>query len=176
MIVIVRLTIMLKFKLILLAFIVPILLLQACSSKGFHLRKELDLPQKYQHIQIESLSYENGFVRAFETALEESGGILQEQAATKIKISNFREGKHTVAYTSERKAREFLLSLKFDYFIFHADNKTIEKQKYRINLDRVFIYDADFALGKAEEESKIRQNLYQEAARLVLLKLQYTKK
>ncbi len=165
---------MLKLKLLLVASIFPILLLQACSSNGFHLRKELDLPTTYQNIQIENLSYENGFVKAFELALEESGGILRKKADTKIKIINFREGKHTIAYTNKRKAREFLLSLKFDYLILSTEHKVI-KQKHRIHIDRVFIYDADFALGKAEEESKIKQSLYQEAARLILLKLHYAR-
>ncbi len=150
------------------------LLLQSCSGNGFHLRKEIDLPQKYQRIQVENLSYESGFVKALEIALEESGGLLLEKAPTKIKVNNFREGKRVIAYTDERKAREFLLSLKFDYFIESHDKKP--SAKHRINLDRVFIYDADFALGKAEEENKIRDNLYKEAARLILLKLQYNKK
>ena len=133
------------------------LLLQSCSGNGFHLRKELDLPKHYQRIQIENISYESAFVKAFETMLEESGGELRKKATTQINITNFREGKHTVAYTSERKAREFLLSLKFDYVISSLSKSN--STKHRINLDRVFIYDADFALGKAEEESKIKRTL-----------------
>jgi len=149
-----------------------VLLLQACSGNGFHLRKNVDLPKTYQRIQVENISYENSFVKAFELALEESGGKLLEQAPTKIKINNFREGRRTVAYTKERKAREFLLFLKFDYTI---TNGTKTSKKERINLDKIFVYDADFALGKAEEEKQIKQNLYQEAARLIMLKLQYAK-
>ena len=149
-----------------------VLLLQACSGNGFHLRKNVDLPKTYQRIQVENISYGNSFVKAFELALEESGGKLLEQAPTKIKINNFREGRRTVAYTKERKAREFLLFLKFDYTI---TNGTKTSKKERINLDKIFVYDADFALGKAEEEKQIKQNLYQEAARLIMLKLQYAK-
>jgi len=160
---------MFKLKAILL---MSILLLQACSSNGFHLRKELDLPKMYQRIQVDNLSYEHNLVKAFELALEESGGQLLEKAATVIKINNFREGKRTVAYTKERKAREFLLYLKFGYTILASGKET---KNQRINLDRIFVYDADFALGKAEEEEKIRQELYKEAARLILLKLQYSK-
>ena len=149
-----------------------ILLLQACSN-GFHLRGELDLPKMYQRIQVDNISYEHDLVKAFEFALEESGGQLLEKASTVIKINNLREGKRTVAYTKERKAREFLLYLKFAYTIAVSGKET---KNQRINLDRIFVYDADFALGKAEEETKIRQELYKEAARLILLKLQYSKK
>jgi len=154
-----------------------VLLLQACSGNGFHLRKEVDLPKMYQRIQVDNISYEHDLVKAFELALEESGGQLLEKAPTVIKINNFREGKRTVAYTKDRKAREYLLYLKFDYTISVTGKKTGQETKnQRINLDRIFVYDSDFALGKAEEEMKIREELYKEAARLILLKLQYSKK
>ena len=163
---------MFNFKAILL---VTILSLQACSSNSFHLRSELDLPKIYQRIQVDNLSYEHDLVKAFEFALEESGGQLLAKAPTIVKINNFREGKRTVAYTKERKAREFLLYLKFDYTISATGQVSGKETKnQRINLDRIFVYDANFALGKAEEETKIRQELYKEAARLILLKLQYS--
>ena len=148
-----------------------ILLLQACSGNSFHLRKELDLPKIYQRIQVDNISYEHNLIKAFELALEESGGQLLAKAPTIVKINNLREGKRTVAYTKERKAREFLLYLKFGYTISMLGKET---KNQRISLDRIFVYDADFALGKAEEEDKIRQELYKEAARLMLLKLQYS--
>ncbi|MCF6190882.1 MAG: hypothetical protein L3J51_10405 [Cocleimonas sp.] len=165
---------MFKFKAILL---ISILLLQACSGNSFQLRKELNLPKMYQRIQVDNISYEHDFVQAFELALEESDGKLVEKAATVIKINNYREGKRIVAYTKERKAREFLLYLKFGYTISMSGQVSGKETKnQRINLDRIFVYDADFALGKAEEEKKIRQELYKEAARLILLKLHYSKK
>jgi len=156
-------------------FIVAIiLLLQACSGNSFYLRKNLDLPKTSKQIQITNLSYDNELVKAFELALEEAGGQLLKEAETQIKISNVREGKRVVSYTSERKAREYLVFLKFDYEVsFDGKEKTYKK---RINLDRSFIYDANFALGKAEEEKEIQQDLRQDAARLMILRLQYTEK
>lgn len=158
-------------------FIFPMLLisllLQSCSGNAFHLRKQFELPAKHQQFQIVNLSYESDFVKVFEVALEESGGKLLEKTSTKIKFNNFREEKRVIAYTSKRKSRKYLLSLKFDYTIVLTNSLG---SKNRINLDQVFIYDANFALGKAEEENQIRQNLYAEAARLILLKLKYSKK
>ena len=161
--------------------------LQACSGTGFHLRETIKLPKSYQTIRLENIAYGNGFVDAFEQALEESGGTLIRTAnssvsssastATTIYINNFREGKRIIAYTNDRKAREYLLSLKFNYTIgVDNANNTNPNNVNRINLDRVFIYDADFALGKAEEQNKIKKDLYHEAARLVLLKLKYANK
>ncbi len=162
--------------LLFIATIFTSLLLQGCSGNSFHLRKNLDLPLKYQQIKLENIANDSSFVKAFEEALEESGGKLLESASTKIIINNFREEKRIVAYTSKRKAREFLLSLKFDYTIAPTSEKldSPSSNKYRISLDRVFIYDANFALGKAEEESQIKESLYAEAARLILIRLQYS--
>ena len=112
------------------------------------------------------------FLLAFQQALEEAGGELLEDAPTIIKISNYQEGRRVVAYTSERKVREYLLFLKFSFSI-NAKDKSLPIR--RISIDRTFLYDPNFALGKAEEETQIRNNLYEEAARLILLRLQYSK-
>lgn len=155
------------------SLIVVLLLLQACGGNGFHLRKDQDLPQKYQQIQVTNVSDENGFTNAFQAALEESGGRLADEAETKISISNFREGKRVVAYDKDRKARVYLLFLKFEYQISDAQNNLTLQQR-RINLDRTFVYDANFALGKAEEEHQIRNELHAEASRLILLRLKHS--
>ena len=71
-----------------------------------------------------------------------------------------------------------MISLKFNYTI-TADATGNEQSgsfatvKQRINLDKTFLYDADFALGKVKEEQQIRESLYAEAARLILLRLKY---
>lgn len=154
------------------------LLLQACSgANGFHLRKDVRLAKVYQSIQLANAPNKAEFVSAFEAALEEAGGQIQANAKTKIIFNHFQEGKRITAYTSERKAREYLLSLKIEYLI--EQSSAIQTKKtlgpYRINIDRPFLYDADFALGKIEEEKQIRERLYEEAVRLILLRLQYAK-
>ena len=155
---------------------IAILLLQSCSGNGFHLRKNVNLPAKYQSIQLENLPAENGFIDVFQEALEEAGGQISEHSSSKIIFSDFQQGRRVVAYTSDRKAREYLLFLKFDYALSNSSDST-ENEKYskrRINIDRSYLYDPDFALGKAEEEKQVQKNLYQEAARLILLRLQYS--
>ncbi len=150
-------------------------ILQGCSSNGFHLRKSIDLPASFQKITLKNLAEESELKEAFELAFEESGGQIVESANTIIKFSNVREGKRVVAYNKDRKARVYLLFLKLEYEILQQ-NKRKNTNKLRINLDRSFVYDSNFALGKAEEENQIKEGLYKEAARLILLKLTYTKK
>ncbi|MCK5918926.1 MAG: hypothetical protein KAG34_10885, partial [Cocleimonas sp.] len=59
--------------------------------------------------------------------------------------------------------------LHFDYQIKVND----KLKKHAIRLDKTLIYDANFVLGKAEEEKRIQQSLREEAARLILLHLRY---
>jgi len=158
-------------KLGLFATLLFLTMLQGCSSNAFHLRKNIELAPNYQRVQLENLSDDDGFKDAFELALEDAGGRLSEKANTVISFINFREGRRAVAYNKDRKARVYLLFLKFEYDI-AINNKKLEKR--RITLDKTFVYDADFALGKAEEESQIKEDLYAEAARLILLRLQYS--
>lgn len=151
-------------------------LLSACGN-SFHLREEVVLPQTYQKIQLENVSLESDFSKIFQSTLEEAGGELidsrsKQHPTTHIIIQNLREGKRVVAYTKERKARIYLVFLKLEYTIQNRKNgKKPEKQ--RISLDKTFIYDPNFALGKVEEEKQIRDGLYHEAARLILLNLKY---
>lgn len=160
---------------ILQSLVAVILLLQGCANNGFHFRETQALEEKYQEIQLVSDIEKNDFSKAFQLVLEESGGQLVERAKTKLIINNFREGRRVVAYDKNRKPRVYLLFLKFEYQVEGVINKGNAK-KYRINLDRTFVYDANFALGKAEEEDQIRHELYSEAARLILLRLRYSTK
>ena len=156
--------------------LVVMFILQGCSAtSGFHLRKSLLLPAQFRALQVENIPAENSFLEVFEEVLEEAGGRISNDSTSRIIFSNFQEGKRVIAYTSERKAREYLLYLNFEYEIHTSYKKVLSKlPRRRINIDRSYLYDPDFALGKAEEEKKVQKNLYQEASRLILLRLQYS--
>ena len=159
-----------------------LLLLQGCSGNGFHLRKNVELAPQYSKIFLQGLSSETEFKFAFSNALAEAGGDVVENeklAKSTVNFLRFDEGRRVIAYTSERRAREYLVYLKIEYSIFANNkkvNKTIEIPKYRINIDRSYLYDPDFALGKAEEERQVKKALYEEAARLILLRIKYSQK
>ncbi len=154
--------------------------LAGCSSaNSFHLRKPVQLAGQYKSIKVQGLPRDGAFFKVLKRRFNESGVQLLQQpdkafATTSMRIKNLREGKRVVAYDSKRRAREYLLFLKFDYSVSSSNHGTHGKT-HRINLDRSFLYDADFILGKREEERQIRQSLYQEAARLILLNLRYSK-
>lgn len=159
--------------------LLSLFLMQACSNgNGFHLRNKITLADKYKSVAVQGLERDSQQFKALKFALQEAGSVVMQypdKALTQstIKIQNLREGKRVVAYTGERKVREYLLFLKFDYLLINNKGKRSKNNTNRISLDRAFLYDVNFVLGKTEEERQIRNTMYAEAARLILLKMQY---
>lgn len=158
-------------------FIFPLLLLlllQSCSSSGFHLRKPNKLSGAYEKIALEGIASESKFYTVLEKTIKDAGGRVVPIASTRtiIVINNLKEDKKIVAYTRKRIAREYMVYLHFDYQIKVADQK---QKKHLIRLNKTLIYDSNFILGKVEEENRIHQSLHKEAARLILLRLRYSK-
>ena len=148
-----------------------VLVLQGCSSNGFHLRESTSLSGIYEKIALQGLAEESDLYRTLEAAIVDVGGSIVSAAVagSTIAISNLKEDKKIIAYTNKRVAREYRVYLHFDYQI-KANKK---REKRLIRLDKTLIYEANFVLGKAEEEQRILQSLREEAARLILLGLRY---
>ncbi|MCK5809550.1 MAG: hypothetical protein KAH00_00595 [Cocleimonas sp.] len=149
-----------------------LLLLQSCSNSGFHLRESTSLSGIYKKIAVQGLEEKSDLYTTLEEAISDAGGnvVPLELASSTIVLSHLKEDKRIIAYTSQRVAREYSVYLHFDYQI-----KVDKKLKKRlIRLDKTLIYDANFVLGKAEEEQRIQQSLREEAARLILLRLRYS--
>ncbi len=162
--------------------ILLLLLIQGCSGNGFHLRKNVELAPQYSKLILQGLSSDSEFKPIFSDALSEAGGTVvndHKNAISELVFSKFEEGRRVIAYTSARRAREYLVYLKVEYSIRQKNKKYVAAEglpKWRINIDRSYLYDPDFALGKAEEEEKVKLALYEEATRLILLRLKYSNK
>ena len=152
-----------------------LLLIQGCSGNGFHLRKNVELSPEFTATYLKGLVSENDFTSTFVDGLTEAGGSVvqaEDQAKAIVDFSRYEEGRRVIAYTSDRRAREYLVFLKVEYAIQYNKNSTAKK--HRLNIDRSYLYDPDFALGKAEEEKRVKQELYEEVTRLILLRLKYS--
>ena len=155
--------------------IISTLLLQSCSGSSFHLRESNKLSGNYTKIALQGISTESALYTTLEKAIKEAGGNIVPAASAHsiITIEQLKEDKKIVAYTGERIAREYMIYLQLNYAIKIASKKLEQRP---IRLDKTLIYDSNFVLGKAEEERRIQQSLREEAARLILLRLQYSKK
>ena len=152
--------------------IMTLFLLSSCAGGAFHLRQSTRLSGVYVKIALEGISKESALYTTLEQALIEAKGevVTLSEADSILSIDQLKEDKKIVAYTSARIAREYMIYLNFDYEIKVVGKKP---QKRSIRLNKTLIYDSTFVLGKAEEEHRIQQSLREEAARLILLHLQY---
>lgn len=154
--------------------------IQGCSGNGFHLRKNVTLTPEYNTVYLQGLATKPEFEDIFTDYLAEAGSQTtkdEKLAKSNIIFTQLEEGRRVIAYTSDRVAREYLVYLKAEYSIRPKNTKakgTESLPKHRLNIDRSYLYDPDFALGKAEEEKRVKLALYEEAARLILLRLKYS--
>jgi len=168
-----------KFKYYLLILFTT-LFLQACSGEGFHLRGHGKLPSIQESFYIEGINIQSPVGIALRDAFRQSGSkIVQDisQATVLLKITSLIEDKVAAGYSKARKVREYDVFLKFNFsFRSVGEVEHYTPSSKSINLTRTLLYDSDFALGKAEEEETIRQELRQNAARIILTKLRYSHK
>lgn len=140
------------------------------SACGFQLRETTELPAQYQQVGLSGVSFDQDFGRVLKDAFTDARSqlVTAGKLPAQLRISNLDEGERVASYDSELSVRQYLLYLLFDYEIV-VDGKTRVTQ--RIRLDKTMNYDADFVLGKQEEEDQIRKSLREDAARLILLRL-----
>lgn len=173
--------------------LVTALTVSGCSGESFHLRSSVALQDGYQRLYLQGEPYDGLFGKALRRALEEVGSELVESsdnATAIIKVNNYKEGKRVAGYGKDREVREYLIFLNFDYLVRSINAQSIKVQsinaqsvnsnrtllkKSMINLDKLQIYDSAFVLGKIEEERLIKEDLRKNAARQILLRLQYGK-
>lgn len=152
--------------------------LVACSGGGFHLRGKIALPVVFKTMTLQG-NANGAFVSALRKAFEGAGSELrltqsnqqyQQGQDTLLYITNYQEGKRVVGYGKNRVVREFLIFVQLDYQV-RAKNGEVLLPKQRLQVDKTQIYDSKFVLGKTEEARLIRQDLYDDLARQVLIRL-----
>lgn len=146
------------------------LLCLALSACGFHLRETTELPTAYQQISVKGLSVDQGFGLVLKDAFTDARSelVVDGKSETQLLISGLEEGRRVASYDSTLSVRQYLLFLMLDYRVMMNGK---EVAKHRIKLDKTMNYDADYVLGKQQEEEQIRKALRQDAARLILLRL-----
>lgn len=156
------------------------MLLSACSGEGFHLRGKGKLPSVQESFYLEGINVQSPMGLALQDAFKQSGSkIVQDinQATVLLSISSLIEDKVAAGYSKARKVREYDVFLRFNYsFRSIGETEYYTPASSNVNVTRTQLYDSDFALGKAEEEETIRKELRQNAARLILVKLRYSRK
>ena len=162
-----------------LALVGLLLVLSACGGEPFRLHHNRPIPDfvKQQGIYIEE-AFErdpgrvNGVVEGLRNALEERKVPVMSspQTPNKIVITRIRENRTVSGYSASRQVREYNHTIEVDYKLVSPHLSAPVEQSIRA--ERSQVYNSTSVLGTEEEEIAIKQELQQEAVRLMLLRLQ----
>lgn len=145
--------------------ILTVLLLTAC---GYHLRGEMDLPSEMKTIYLEGASAP--LQEQFRRALASSQVQLvtsRAAAATIITVSNEENLKRALSLGSSGYANQFGLEYRFTYEVTDKNNKPLVTSQ-PVDIKREYFNNQQLILGKDNEETVIRNEMYQQAVRTII--------
>lgn len=141
------------------------LLLSAC---GYHLRGALELPAGMKNVYLEGGSAE--LREQFKRAMDISSVALAsspETAGIIVKIFNEDNQRRVLSLGSGGTANDFELSYRFDYELVDAKNKVLSARQ-PIEIKREYYNDQLAVIAKDNEETIIRNEMYQQAVRTIV--------
>ena len=141
------------------------LLLSAC---GYHLRGALELPAGMKNVYLEGGS--GPLQEQFNSAMKTSSvGIASspETAGMIVRIFNEDNQRRVLSLSSTGTANDFELNYRFDYELVDSKNKVLMPRQ-SIDIKREYYNDQVAVIAKGNEETVIRNEMYQQAVRSII--------
>jgi len=141
------------------------LLLSAC---GYHLRGALELPAGLKNVYLEGGSGQ--LQEQFNSAMKTSSvGIASspETAGMIVRIFNEDNQRRVLSLSSTGTANDFELNYRFDYELVDSKNKVLMPRQ-SIDIKREYYNDQVAVIAKGNEETVIRNEMYQQAVRSMI--------
>jgi len=140
---------------------------------GFHLAGEGNFATELNNTHIQSTSSSKEMLRLLEKNLRSNQiNVVEAESATALlRILNEETEKVVLTVDSDGKAREFELLLRITFEVKRADN-TVLLDKQVIDLSRDFVFDKSDLLGTNEEELELYSEMRNDAAKLIVYRLQ----
>jgi LPS-assembly lipoprotein len=138
------------------------------SACGYHLRGALELPAGMKNVYLEGGSAE--LHEQFKRAMDISSVALAsspETAGIIVKIFNEDNQRRVLSLGSGGTANDFELSYRFDYELVDAKNKVLSARQ-PIEIKREYYNDQLAVIAKDNEETIIRNEMYQQAVRTIV--------
>ena len=153
-----------------LSIIFILLLLQSC---GFHLASEGEFSSEVSYTHVQALSSINELVRLIEKNLRTNrvNVVNADHATALLRILSEETEKVVLTLDNDGKAREYELLLKISFEVMRPDNSFLMKQQM-IDLNRDFVFDKNDLLGATEEEQELFNEMRNDAAKLIVYRLQ----
>ena len=145
-------------------------LLMAC---GFQPAGKVKLDARFAKTHIYTLSNAAIMVDLLQRQFQENKFPLvdQTQASIIINVLNEKTSKRILSVDSDGKARMYELELVVGIAVKDAESKNLLPNQ-NINLSRKFLFDINSVLGKSSEEQEIYTEMRNDAARLIMRRLQ----
>ncbi|MDD5461652.1 MAG: LPS assembly lipoprotein LptE [Methylococcales bacterium] len=141
------------------------LFLTAC---GYHLRGALELPKGMKNVYLDGGSPQ--LLDHFKRAMDISSVPLAtspESAGMIVKIFDEDSQRRVLSLSSGGIANDFELSYRFEYELVDANNKVLMPRQ-PIEIKREYFNDQVAIIAKGNEESTIRDEMYQQAVRSIM--------
>ena len=141
------------------------LLLSAC---GYHLRGALELPAGLKNVYLAGGSGE--LQELFNSAMKTSSvGIASspETAGIIVRIFNEDNQRRVLSLSSTGTANDFELEYRFDYELVDSKNKVLMPRQ-SVEIKREYYNDQVAVIAKGNEETVIRNEMYQQAVRSIV--------
>lgn len=144
----------------------PAILLAGC---GFHLQGALTAPAEMEKTFVEAVDRYSQFYRELRVALESSGIEVVDSAAEATAVLSILAddtGQRVLSVSARNEPTEYEVYYTIAYSIVSGEEVLLSPQD--ITLTNDYTYDTRLVLGKAREESVLRDALVSDLVRVVL--------
>jgi LPS-assembly lipoprotein len=142
------------------------LLLGGC---GFHLQGALGMPEKMQRTYVDAVDNYSLFHRELRRQLEDAGVELvdsPEEATAVLSITTDDTGQRVLSVSARNVPTEYEVYYTVRYSV--SAGKTALLPPQDVTETRDYTYDETLVLGKAHEETLLREALAKDLVRIVL--------
>ena len=150
-----------------------LLVLSLINNCGFHLAGEGEFSSEIKNTHVRAQSSSKELVRLLEKNLRSNHvNIVDAESATAL-LQILSEETERVVLTLDNvgKAREYELLLKITFEVKRPDNSILLEPQI-IDLNRDFVFNKSDLLGANEEEQELFSEMRNDAAKLIVYRLQ----
>ena len=138
-------------------------LLSAC---GFHLRGAVDVSADKLSLSLQDERAGERLSRSLKRSLQDNGIQLVADAPYNLKIDRSRFSRESVSLDNRARVDEYSLTLTVDYTLHSI--KSDQSKTESAMIERVYTYDAGAAAAKDEQETLLRNEMYEVMATRII--------
>ena len=162
-----------------------ILLSVLMASCGFHLRGNQDLSAVLPEVQIQGTSIHSDLGRELKRALTNSKVNVLDDSAVLLSVTRDDFSKRVLSLDSAGRANQYELKYQLSFSLIKKESSKSDSKKQHvvdlipsqnITAKREYVFDADLVLAKADEETRLNNDMRQAAILQLIRRLTFSLK